>query len=88
MAGGLIGLGRQGYLNQANAGFGQAAGLETQRRNANRRLEQAEQQQTMSAVGTGAGAGMAYGLSSGTAVGGPAGAVIGAGVGYLAGELL
>jgi hypothetical protein len=80
MAGGLIGLGRQGYLNQANAGFGQAAGLESRRRQANRQLEQAEQQQTMSAVGTGAGIGFA--------AGGPAGAAIGAGVGYLASELL
>jgi hypothetical protein len=80
MAGGLIGVGRKSYLNQANAGFGQAAGLESQRRQANRQLEQAEQQQTMQAMGTGAAIGTAVAPGVGTA--------IGAGVGYLAGELI
>jgi hypothetical protein len=86
MAGGLIGLGRQGYLNQSQAGFGQAANLEHQRNQANRQIEQAEQQQTMSAIGQGAGTGAMIG-SAVPGVGTLAGAGIGAGVGLLVSEV-
>lgn len=61
---------------QAMAGMETSSKLEQQREAENKQLKAAKQQQTMSAVGTGAGIGMM--------VGGAPGAAIGAGVGLIA----
>ena len=61
---------------QAMAGMETSYKLEQQREAENKQLKAAKQQQTMSAVGTGAGIGMM--------VGGAPCAAIGAGVGYIA----
>lgn len=61
---------------QAMAGMDESSKLEQQREAENKQLKAAKQQQTMSAVGTGA--------SVGFMVGGVPGASIGAGVGYIA----
>ena len=61
---------------QAMAGMETSSKLEQQREAENKQLKAAKQQQTMSAVGTGAGIGMM--------VGGAPGSAIGAGVGLIA----
>ena len=61
---------------QAMAGMETSSKLEQQREAENKQLKAAKQQQTMSAVGTGAGTGFM--------VGGPVGAGVGAGVGLIA----
>lgn len=72
---GILDIGGQ-TRKQAMAGMDDAAKLENQREAANKQLDAAQKQQTMSAVGTGAGIGFM--------VGGPVGAGVGAGVGYIA----
>ncbi|MBE3662191.1 bacteriocin [Vibrio navarrensis] len=64
---------------RALSGLQQSAAREELREQANENLKQAERQQTMSAVGTGASIGMmAYG---------PVGAAVGAAAGFVIGEL-
>lgn len=68
----MIGLGQQ-LKGQARQGFGVLANLEQQRNRANDQLELAEEQRTMSNVGTGVGIGMAVGGPMGAVYGGLAG---------------
>lgn len=79
MSYGLIGMKRQ-MEGKAMQGLGDLAGQQRRAKRQEEQMEQAERQQTMSAVGMGAGIGMT--------AGGPVGMAIGAGVGLLAGELL
>lgn len=60
-------------------GLRDAAARETERENANKQLKQAERQQTLSSVGSGAAVGFM--------AGGPVGAVIGGVGGLVLGEL-
>lgn len=78
MAYGLMGL-QNSMENQAMRGFSDLSQQQQQQERADDALEQAEDGQTMAAVGTGAGFGMM--------AGGPVGAAIGAGVGLLASKI-
>lgn len=78
MSYGLLGL-RQQMEGEAMQGLGDLAGQQRQAKMTEDQMDQAEKQQTMSAVGTGAGIGMM--------AGGPVGAAIGAGVGFLASSI-
>lgn len=75
---GLINVGNQ-YKNQSIHGMRQVSQMEDQREAVKKNIDQAEDNQKMSAIGTGAGIGMM--------VGGPVGLAVGAGIGYLASEL-
>lgn len=72
---GLIQVGKQ-YQQQATSGLSRAAGLEDARDRTGEQIKQAEKQQKMMGVGTGAAIGFM--------AGGPLGAGIGAGIGLLA----
>lgn len=74
MSYGLLGL-QQNMEGRAMQGMQHAADIQRQNRMTNEQLKQAERQQTMNNIGTGAGIGMM--------AGGPAGAAIGAGTGFL-----
>jgi len=78
MSYGLIGLRRQ-MEGEAMQGLGDLAGQQRQAKRAEEAMDQAENTQKMSAIGTGAGIGMM--------AGGPAGALIGAGAGYVLSEV-
>lgn len=75
---GLIQVGRQ-YEQQATNAMTRTAGLQDARERTGDQIEQAEKQQKMMGIGTGAGIGMM--------VGGPLGAGVGAGIGLLATSL-
>ncbi|WP_110647615.1 bacteriocin [Salinicola peritrichatus] len=85
MAYGLLGL-RNQMEGEALQGLGDLAGQQRQNKALEDQMDQADRQQKMQAVGTGAGLGMMAGMQAGS-VGGPMGAAIGAGVGFLASEL-
>lgn len=82
---GLIQVGRQ-YEHQATNAMTRTAGLEDARERTGDQIEQAEKQQKMMGIGTGAAVGAMAGMKVG-AVGGPMGMAIGAGVGLLATSL-
>lgn len=82
MSYGLLGLRRQ-MEGEAIGGLQTLADQQSQQKMHNDNLKQAEKQQRMNAVGTGAAVGMMAGAKMGS-VGGPMGAAIGAGVGLLA----
>ena len=79
MSYGLIGLRRQ-MEGEAMQGLGDVAGQQRQAKRAEEAMDQAENSQKMSAIGTGAAIGMMTPL-------GPAGALIGAGAGYVLSEV-
>lgn len=78
MSYGLLGLRKQ-MEGEAMQGIGDLAGQQRQAKRAEEAMDQAENTQKMSAIGTGAGIGMM--------AGGPVGAAIGAGVGFIASEI-
>lgn len=79
MSYGLLGLRKQ-MEGEAMQGIGDLAGQQRQQKRAEDAMDQAENTQKMSAIGTGAAVGMMTPL-------GPAGALIGAGAGYVLSEL-
>lgn len=78
MSYGLLGLRKQ-MEGEAMQGISDLAGQQRQAKRAEEAMDQAENTQKMSAIGTGAGIGMM--------AGGPVGAAIGAGVGFIASEI-
>jgi RecA/RadA recombinase len=78
MSYGLLGLRKQ-MEGEAMQGIGDLAGQQRQAKRAEEAMDQAENTQKMSAIGTGAGIGMM--------AGGPVGAPIGAAVGFIASEI-
>lgn len=85
MSYGLLGL-RGQMEGEAMQGLSDLAGQQRQAKMQEERMEQAEKQQRMGAVGMGASVGMMAGMKAGS-VGGPMGAAIGAGIGLLASAL-